>query len=74
MRTHANAMAHRAHRHLANLQVASANLTASTSRISDVDLAAELSTVSRTKILSRVGTVVLSRANAIPQRVLLLLE
>ena len=39
-----------------------------------VDLAAELSTVSRTKILSRVGTVVLSRANAMPQRVLLLLE
>ena len=70
MRTHANAMASRAHRQVANLRVATANLTASTSRISDVDLASALSTLTRTKMGSRAGNMVLSRADAVKQRVL----
>jgi flagellin len=59
---------------IANLQVASENLTASESRIRDVDLAAETVNFTKTQILQQAGTAILAQANQAPQSVLSLLR
>jgi len=59
---------------IANLGVQHENLTASESRIRDVDMAAEMVTFTRNQILQQAGVAVLSQANAIPQSVLQLLR
>jgi len=59
---------------IANLGVQNENLTASESRIRDVDMAAEMVTFTRNQILQQAGVAVLSQANAIPQSVLQLLR
>ncbi|WP_108664230.1 flagellin [Euzebya rosea] len=56
-----------------NLQVATENLSASESRIRDVDMAAEMTNFTRNQILSQAGTAMLSQANSVPQGVLSLL-
>ena len=56
-----------------NLQVATENLSASESRIRDVDMAQEMTNFTRNQILSQAGTAMLSQANAVPQGVLSLL-
>ncbi len=50
------------------------NLQASESRISDVDVATEMSLLTRNQILAQAGTAMLSQANAIPQMALTLLR
>jgi flagellin len=57
-----------------NLQVAQENLTASESRIRDVDMAAEMAEFTRNQILSQAGTAMLAQANSVPQGVLSLLQ
>ncbi|MDX6378791.1 MAG: flagellin [Gaiellaceae bacterium] len=57
-----------------NLAVYHENLSASESRIRDVDMAAEMSNLTRLQILSQSGTAMLAQANQTPQAVLQLLQ
>lgn len=59
---------------IANLGVQHENLTASESRIRDVDMAKEMVTFTRNQILQQAGVAVLAQANAMPQSVLQLLR
>lgn len=58
---------------IANLGVASENLSAAESRIRDVDMAQEMMNFTRTQILVQAGTAMLAQANMAPQAVLKLL-
>jgi flagellin len=57
-----------------NLQTYQENLTASESRIVDVDMAAEMVNFTKSQILVQAGTAMLSQANQAPQAVLSLLH
>jgi flagellin len=59
---------------VANLGVAVENLTASESRVRDVDMAAEMVTFTKNQILSQAGTAMLAQANQVPQGILQLLR
>ena len=59
---------------VADLGVAVENLTASESRIRNVDMATEVVGYARTRILTQAGTAMLSQANAAPRSILLLLQ
>lgn len=58
---------------ISNLGVAAENLSASESRIRDVDMAAEMVSFTRNQIMVQAGTAMLAQANAVPQTVLQLL-
>lgn len=58
---------------IANLGVATENLTAAESRVRDVDMAAEMMAFTKNQILVQAGTVMLAQANMAPQAVLRLL-
>ncbi len=55
------------------LGIQSENLQAAESRISDVDVATEMATLTRNQVLSQAGTSMLAQANSIPQMALTLL-
>jgi flagellin len=57
-----------------NLSVATENVTASESRIRDVDMASEMANFTRSQILSQAGTAMLAQANQSSQGVLQLLR
>ena len=57
-----------------NLSVATENVTASESRIRDVDMAAEMMSFTKNQVLSQAGTAMLSQANQSSQGVLSLLR
>jgi flagellin len=57
-----------------NLQVVSENLTASESRIRDVDMALEMTNFTKHQILMQSGTAMLAQANQKNQSVLSLLR
>jgi flagellin len=59
---------------IANLGVAQENLSASESRIRDVDMASEMVNYTKTQILQQAGTAILSQANQAPNGVLSLLR
>ena len=59
---------------IANLGVSSENLQAAESRIRDLDMAQEVSTMTRNQILTQSGTAMLAQANQAPQGVLSLLR
>jgi flagellin len=59
---------------ISNLGVAQENLTASESRIRDVDMAAEMVSFTKTGILQQAGQAILAQANQAPQGVLSLLR
>ncbi|MDZ4254286.1 MAG: flagellin [Sulfuritalea sp.] len=59
---------------VANLQMASVNLSASYSRVMDTDYAAESAAMTRNNILQQAGTAVLAQANQTPNTVLSLLR
>jgi flagellin len=59
---------------LSNLAVYEENLTASESRIRDVDMAAEMVNFTKLQILQQSGTAMLAQANQTPQSVLQLLK
>lgn len=58
---------------IANLETASENLTAADSRVRDVDMASEMMTFTKHRILMQAGTAMLAQANQKPQSVLQLL-
>ncbi len=57
-----------------NLGVTKENLTASESRIRDVDMAAEMMNFTKNQILVQAGTAMLAQANQVPSSVLQLLQ
>ncbi|TME26416.1 MAG: flagellin FliC, partial [Chloroflexi bacterium] len=59
---------------IANLGVAQENLTASQSRIRDVDMAAEMVNFTKTGILQQAGQAILAQANQAPAGVMSLLR
>jgi len=59
---------------IANLGVAQQNITASESRIRDVDMAAEMVNFTKTGILQQAGEAILAQANSAPQGILSLLR
>jgi flagellin len=59
---------------IANLGVAQQNMTASESRIRDVDMAAEMVNFTKTGILQQAGQAILAQANSAPQGILSLLR
>jgi flagellin len=59
---------------VSNLQSMQTNMSASLSRIRDVDIAAETSALARNQVLSQAGASVLSQANQSPQLALSLLR
>jgi flagellin len=56
-----------------NIQTVRTNLSAARSRIKDVDVAEETSTLSRSQVLAQAGAAVLAQANAAPQLAITLL-
>jgi flagellin len=56
------------------LGIQAENLMAAESRISDVDVATEMATLTRNQVLSQAGTAMLAQANSIPQMALTLLR
>ncbi len=56
------------------LDIQAENLMAAESRISDVDVATEMATLTRTQVLSQAGIAMLAQANAMPQMALTLLR
>lgn len=59
---------------VSNLTVASSNLSASESRIRDLDMAKEMMNFTRLNILMQAGTSMLAQANQLPENVLQLLK
>jgi len=68
------AVQNRLERRLTNLATYQENLTASESRIRDVDMAAEMTKFTKLGILQQAGTSMLAQANQAPQSVLSLLQ
>lgn len=59
---------------VASLSVAAENLSASESRVRDVDIAEEMVTFTRNQIMVQAGTAMLAQANQIPASVLALIQ
>ena len=59
---------------IANLQVATENLSASESRIRDTDMASEMTNFTKNQILQQAGTAMLAQANSVPQSILKLIQ
>jgi flagellin len=59
---------------VASIAIASENLNASRSRITDLDVAAEMVTFTKNQILQQAGTTILAQANSAPQNILTLLR
>ena len=55
------------------IDIQAENLTAAESRISDVDVATEMATMTRNQVLAQAGITMLARANLMPQMALQLL-
>lgn len=73
-RSELGAIQNRLEHTIANLGVAVENISASESRIRDVDMAAEMVNFTRQQIMIQAGTAMLAQANAVPQTVLQLLR
>jgi len=68
-RAHFGAMINRLSNTMANLEIQRENIQASESQISDVDVAWEMSALTRNMVLAQVGVAMLTQANQIPQLV-----
>src|SRR4051794_3490204 len=73
-RANSGAVQNRLDHRLNNLATYQENLTASESRIRDVDMAAEMTSYTKSNILQQAGTSMLAQANQAPQNVLSLLR
>ena len=73
-RANFGAVQNRLEHRLNNLATYQENLTASESRIRDVDMASEMTTFTKLNILQQAGTSMLAQANQAPQNVLSLLR
>ena len=66
IRSHLGAVQNRLENTVTNLNIQAENLQAAESRISDVDVATEMTTFVRNQILTQTATAMLSQANAFP--------
>mgnify|MGYP001175594828 FL=1 len=73
IRASLGAMQNRIENTITNLQIQSENLQASESRISDVDIATEMTEYTRNQVLTQAAVSMLSQANSLPQMALRLL-
>jgi flagellin len=73
-RSSLGAMSNRLDSNIANLQVQSENLSASMSRITDTDYAAETAQLSKNQVMQQAATAMLAQANQMPSAVLSLLQ
>ncbi len=67
IRAHLGALQNRLENTVANLNIQAENLQASESRISDVDVATEMTNFVRNQILTQSAVAMLSQANTLPQ-------
>ncbi len=67
IRAHLGAAQNRLENTISNLQIQAENLQAAESRISDVDVATEMTEFVRNQILSQAAVAMLSQANSLPQ-------
>src|SRR4051794_13827532 len=74
VRANFGAVQNRLEHRLNNLATYQENLTASESRIRDVDMAAEMTSYTKSNILQQAGTSMLAQANQAPQNILSLLK
>ena len=73
IRANLGALSNRLANTISNQSIQAENLQAAESRISDVDVATEMSEFTRNQILVQAGVAMLSQANALPQLALKLL-
>jgi len=73
-RAELGAFANRLENTITNLQIQAENLQAAESRISDVDVAIEMTEFTRNNILAQAATAMLAQANSLPQLALQLLN
>ena len=74
VRAHLGALQNRFENTITNLSVQAENLQAAESRISDTDVAVEMTEFVRNQILSQSATAMLAQANSLPQMLAGLLE
>ncbi len=74
LRSNLGANQNRLEHTITNLQVTTENLSASESRVRDLDIAQEMVSFTRHQIMVQAGTAMLAQANAVPQSVLQLLR
>lgn len=67
IRAHLGAMQNRLENTITNLNTQAENLQAAESRISDVDIATEMTEFVRRQILAQSATAMLAQANSLPQ-------
>ncbi|BBD07668.1 flagellin [Desulfovibrio ferrophilus] len=73
IRAHLGAMQNRLSNTISNLEIQAENLQAAESRISDVDVATEMTEYSKQQIITQSATSMLAQANSLPQLALQLL-
>ncbi len=73
IRAHLGAAQNRLENTISNLQIQAENLQAAESRISDVDVATEMTEFVRNQVLSQAAVAMLSQANSLPQMALKLI-
>ena len=74
IRAHLGAMQNRLENTVSNLQIMAENLQAAESRISDVDVATEMTEFVRNQILTQAAVAMLSQANSLPQMAMQLIQ
>lgn len=74
IRAHLGAMQNRLENTVSNLQIQAENMQAAESRISDVDVAEEMTEFVRSQILTQAAVSMLAQANSMPQTLLSLIE
>ena len=70
LRAHIGALQNRLENTVSNLQIQAENLQASESRISDVDVAMEMTNFVRSQVLTQAAVTMLAQANSLPQMAL----
>ena len=74
IRAHLGAMQNRLENTISNLQIQAENMQGAESRISDVDVATEMTEFVRNQVLSQSAVAMLSQANSLPQMAMQLIQ
>jgi flagellin len=74
IRAHLGAMQNRLENTISNLQIQTENIQAAESRISDVDVATEMTEFVRNQVMSQAAVAMLAQANSLPQMALQLIQ
>ncbi|MDL2307348.1 flagellin [Desulfovibrio sp. OttesenSCG-928-C06] len=74
IRAHLGALQNRLENTISNLQIQTENMTAAESRISDVDVATEMTEFVRNQVLTQAAIAMLSQANSMPRMAMQLIQ